>query len=91
MVVTEGLTAMLAPESAKGCQVNNVPGETALSVAGLPAQIEVGEATAAKAKGVTEMVVTAVVVPQPFCPLTVYVVVTPGKKETPLVTPLDQV
>src|ERR1043165_1940653 len=52
-VVTDGLTTTVAPTRPNGCQVYEVPADTAFKVAGLVAQMIVGVLNTVTAKGAT--------------------------------------
>ena len=63
-------------------------------MAGLPAHTKVGLALAVTTNGAIVIAVVEVLIPHPFCPATVYVVVAVGKNDCPFVTgtdPPDQV
>jgi hypothetical protein len=57
-----------------------VTADTAVSVAGKPSQTKVGVTAVDTGSGATVMVVVETVMPQPFCPLTVYTTVEDGVK-----------
>ena len=75
MLVTVGLTIRFGADvttvELAPVQVNELADVTADNVEGEPAQTRVGLLAAVTGNGPTEMVVTAVVVPHPFWPLTV--------------------
>jgi hypothetical protein len=83
-----GVITTLEPARLPGVQTNDVAGaEMAVSVAGLPAHTEFDEVKAVTGNAVTVTVAAAVVVPQEFKPVTVYVFVTEGLKAVALDTP----
>jgi hypothetical protein len=55
-------------------------------VVGSPSQTKVGFAATVTCKGATVILVTALTVPQPFAPVTVYPLVAVGVKVCPFVT-----
>ena len=87
MVATEGDTTILAPVVPMGCQVKPVAAAAAVNEAGLEAQTTEFELMAETCNGATLTVVSAVLVPQPFCPKSVYTVVANGLNAIPLLMP----
>jgi hypothetical protein len=80
---------MFEPINPPGCQVYVVaPDED--KVAELPAQTTVEVIIAVTGRGLTVMVIAAVVVPHAFCAVAVYWAVFKGAKGIPLLTPPDQ-
>lgn len=71
VVVCNGLTITLEVLEVAGNQVYEFAAAIDVRVAAPPAQTTVGLANMLTEIGATEMVVTAVDVPHPFCPLTV--------------------
>ena len=78
---------MLELANTLGCHVNPFTAATAVSVAGYPWQTMVGLTEAETESGVIVMVVVATVVPQPFCPVTVYTAELVGVNVCPFTTP----
>lgn len=87
IVLAVGDTTMLAPVVPTGCHVKPVAAAAQVNEAGFDAHTIEFELIAATCKGATVTVVNAVLVPHPFCPSNVYVVVTLGVIALPCVTP----